>query len=86
MSGKFALILVVYWLINLLYSAELKHRFILGLFATSSGLVLRMLGGAIAIQADINHWLLIYTMCLALLLAFGKRRRELVLSGLRPAS
>ena len=76
-----ALILLVYWLVNLLYSVWLKHQVILDVFALASGFLLRVAGGAIAIQMEMSHWLLLCTTLLALFLGFSKRRHELVLLG-----
>jgi 4-hydroxybenzoate polyprenyltransferase len=77
------LALLAYWLINLLYSSGLKHQVLLDVFALASGFVLRVLGGAVAIEVDVSPWLLLCTLLLALFLGFGKRRHELVLLGER---
>lgn len=75
------LILFGYWLINVFYSGWLKHQVILDVFAIASGCVLRVIGGAVAIQVPMSDWLLICTTLLALFLGFSKRRHELVLLG-----
>ena len=81
LSKPFALILFGYWFINLLYSAWLKHQVILDVFAIAAGFVLRVVGGALAIQVEMSDWLLICASLLALFLGFSKRRHELVLLG-----
>lgn len=81
LSRTLGLILFGYWLINLLYSIWLKHQVILDVFAIAAGFVLRVLGGAVAIQVAVSDWLLICTTLLALFLGFSKRRHELVLLG-----
>jgi 4-hydroxybenzoate polyprenyltransferase len=81
LSKTMALIIFSYWLINFLYSVWLKHHVILDVFALASGFVLRVAGGAIAIQVEMSHWLLLCTTLLALFLGFSKRRHELMLLG-----
>lgn len=81
LSKTLVLVVFSYWLINLLYSAWLKHQVILDVFALAAGFVLRVMGGAVAIQVEMSHWLLLCTTLLALFLGFGKRRHELVLLG-----
>jgi|SRR5262245_13345982 len=76
-SIPLALVLLGYWLINLLYSTWLKHQVILDVFAIASGFVLRVAGGALVIQVEISHWLFLCTTLLALFLGFSKRRHEL---------
>jgi len=78
-SQALVLVLFGYWFVNLLYSVWLKHHVILDVFAIASGFVLRVVGGAIAIQVEMSHWLLLCTTLLALFLGFSKRRHELVL-------
>jgi 4-hydroxybenzoate polyprenyltransferase len=79
--AELAFILIVYWLINFLYSVWLKHEVILDVFALAAGFLLRVAGGAIAIQVQMSHWLLLCTMLLALFLGLSKRRYELVILG-----
>jgi len=76
-----ALVLLSYWLINLLYSTWLKDQVILDVFTLASGFVLRVVGGGIAISVEISYWLLLCTTLLALFLGFSKRRHELELLG-----
>jgi 4-hydroxybenzoate polyprenyltransferase len=81
LSFQAFLVLLAYWLINLLYSSGLKHQVLLDVFALASGFVLRVVGGAVVIEVAISPWLLLCTLLLALFLGFGKRRHELVLLG-----
>lgn len=74
-------IFVGYWLLNLLYLLWLKHQVILDVFSIAAGFVLRVVGGAVAVQVEISHWLLVCTTLLALFLGFCKRRHELLLLG-----
>ena len=50
LSPVFALILTVYLIINLLYSRWLKHVPILDVMIISSGFVLRVWAGALAVR------------------------------------
>jgi 4-hydroxybenzoate polyprenyltransferase len=81
LNNKLALVLFVYWLVNLLYSALLKNQVILDVFSIAVGFLLRVVGGAVAISVEISHWLVICSTLLALFLGFCKRRHELVLLG-----
>lgn len=81
LSKPLVFILSGYWLINFLYSVWLKHQVVLDVFALASGFVLRVVGGAMSLQVEISHWLLLCTSFLALFLALSKRRHELVLLG-----
>lgn len=75
----FAAVAVTYVALQTLYSGPLKHIVIIDVLTISIGFVLRAIAGAVAIQVEINHWLLILTILLALFLALSKRRHELVL-------
>ena len=75
----FAAVAMVYVALQTLYSGPLKHIVIIDVLTISIGFVLRAIAGAVAIDVEINHWLLILTILLALFLALSKRRHELVL-------
>jgi 4-hydroxybenzoate polyprenyltransferase len=73
----FALVLLVFIVINLLYSYFLKHVVILDVMTISAGFVLRVLAGAVIIGVPTSEWLIICTILLSLFLGFSKRRHEL---------
>ena len=75
----FAAVAFGYVALQTLYSGPLKHIVIIDVLTIAIGFVLRAVAGAVAIDVEINHWLLILTILLALFLALSKRRHELVL-------
>lgn len=78
LSGRFGLIITAYLLNNLLYTLYIKHIVILDVMSIALGFILRVAGGAVAIDVLISPWLLLCTFLLALFLGFSKRRNELL--------
>jgi 4-hydroxybenzoate polyprenyltransferase len=76
---QFLYTILVYIAIQFAYSFSLKHIVILDLFIIATGFMLRVFGGALAIQVVISHWIVITTLFLSLFLAASKRRAELVM-------
>jgi len=77
-SRDFFFIAALYLILLGAYSFSLKHVVILDVLTLASGFVLRAAGGAIAVQVEFSHWLLLLMMLGALFLALSKRRAELV--------
>jgi 4-hydroxybenzoate polyprenyltransferase len=77
----FGVILAVYAAINVGYSLGLKHVVIVDIFAIAIGFVLRVFGGAIAVDVEASRWLLTCTIFISLFLAACKRRGEITLVG-----
>lgn len=75
----FLLVLATYFTLNVLYSIKLKHIVILDIMIIAAGFVFRALAGGLVINVIFTPWFLICTMLLALFLAIGKRRHELIL-------
>lgn len=63
------------------YTLGLKHVVLIDVMAISALFVIRAAAGADAVEVRISPWLLLCTALLALFLALGKRRGELVLVG-----
>ncbi len=81
-SPRFAAILALYIGLHVLYSFWLKHIVLLDLLAITAGYVLRVAGGVMVIEVDrFSPWLYTCTALLALFLAIGKRRQELLMLG-----
>ncbi len=74
-------VVAAYIVLQLVYSAGLKHVILLDVLLISGGFVLRALGGAVAIDVRMSEWLLVCTGLLALFLALGKRRAEVIALG-----
>jgi 4-hydroxybenzoate polyprenyltransferase len=68
-----------YLLLQFVYSIFLKHVVILDVLTIAAGFTLRAVAGGAAIMVPVSHWLVLCTTLLALFLALGKRRHELVL-------
>lgn len=73
----FALVASSYVLLQLAYTHSLKHWVIVDVMAIAAGFVLRVLGGAVAIDVPVSNWLFLCTLLLAVFLGFAKRRHEL---------
>ena len=74
----FVATLAGYVAMNLVYSAWLKHQVLWDVFIIAAGFVLRAMAGAFAVPVKISPWFYLCTTFLALFLALGKRRAELV--------
>ena len=81
LGGWFPALLGGYLALTLLYSALLKELVFVDVLVVAAGFVLRVVGGAIAIDVPVSRWLLLCAYLLALYLALGKRRAELALLG-----
>ena len=81
LGGWLPAVLAAYVGLVLLYSAVLKRAVFLDVLVVAAGFVLRVVGGAVAIDVPVSSWILVVAYLLALYLALGKRRSELVLLG-----
>jgi decaprenyl-phosphate phosphoribosyltransferase len=75
---KFAAIIGFYFVMNLAYTFKLKHVPIIDIFIIATGFVLRVLAGGYITGIKISQWAVLLTFVLALVLAIGKRRGELI--------
>jgi 4-hydroxybenzoate polyprenyltransferase len=69
-------IVLAYGVGTTLYSYVLKHEVILDVMTIAGLFVLRVLAGAVAVDADASAYLLLCTGMVALFLGFTKRRQE----------
>lgn len=80
LAWQFALTILVYLAMMLLYSKWLKHITILDVLILAAGFVLRVHAGTTLIIVErFSPWLYVLMSLLALYLGFGKRRAELAL-------
>ena len=78
LSPGFALISVIYFIVNLAYSKWLKHIPIIDVLIIALDFVLRVAAGVSLIQVErFSPWLYVVMSLLALYIGFGKRRAEL---------
>ncbi|MBI2596315.1 decaprenyl-phosphate phosphoribosyltransferase [Candidatus Daviesbacteria bacterium] len=79
LSTPFFLAVLIYLILQLLYSSFLKAVILLDIMAIAAGFVLRIYAGVWAIDAHLNIWFLLAVISFALFIAIGKRRSELTL-------
>ena len=71
--------LVAFLALQAAYSFRLKRLVFIDVLSIAALFVVRAVAGAVAVDVVISPWLLVCTALLALFLALGKRRAELVL-------
>lgn len=72
----FAFSIIAYILIQIFYTLYLKNIIILDSLTIATLFVIRVFSGGFASDTSISSWLLLATIGISLLLAFGKRRSE----------
>jgi decaprenyl-phosphate phosphoribosyltransferase len=75
----FCLILVIYHILNLAYSFGLKNLPIIDVFIIAIGFILRVQAGAVLGNVPLSMWLNLMVFLLALFMALGKRRDDVIL-------
>lgn len=75
------LVITAYLALSISYTFFLKHQPVIDIFAIAIGFVLRVYGGATALDVPVSSWMFVTTLCLALYLAAIKRRQELRQNG-----
>jgi 4-hydroxybenzoate polyprenyltransferase len=79
LGGESVALLAVFAFLQVAYTVRLKNIVLFDVAAIASLFVVRAAAGAVAVGVPISPWLLVCTGLLALFLALGKRRGELVL-------
>lgn len=72
-------ILIMYLLMNILYSSWLKHIVLIDVMIIALGFVLRGIAGVIVINSGTTTWFILCIFMLSLFLAIAKRRAEMKL-------
>jgi 4-hydroxybenzoate polyprenyltransferase len=75
----FAVVLGLYLVSNVAYTAGLKRVVILDVLLVAVGFLLRVEAGGVVVGVEVSSWLLLCTLFLALFLVVSKRRHEVVL-------
>jgi 4-hydroxybenzoate polyprenyltransferase len=78
LGAPVAAVMLIYLLINVIYSSAIKHIAILDVLFISSGFVLRIIGGGVSVAVVPSYWLILCTLMISLFLGFTKRRAELL--------
>lgn len=79
LEPHFHVILVFYFILNLAYSLGLKNIPIIDVSIIAIGFVLRVQAGAVLGNVPLSMWLNLMVFLLALFMAFGKRRDDVIL-------
>jgi 4-hydroxybenzoate polyprenyltransferase len=78
-DAEVAGLVALYGVITAAYSLVLKHLVIIDVMTIASLFILRVVAGAVAVEAQASEFLLVCTAMLALFLGFTKRRQEAIL-------
>lgn len=76
---KFMFVLAIYFVINVGYSFGLKNVAILDIILLAAGFVLRVKAGSVITGIPLSEWIMIMVFLLALFMAIGKRRDDVIL-------
>ncbi|MGM9833713.1 MAG: decaprenyl-phosphate phosphoribosyltransferase [Candidatus Limisoma sp.] len=77
--SKVAIVIGVYFVMNIAYCLKLKQIAIVDVFIISIGFVLRIFVGGFAAGIYVSHWIVLMTFLLALFLALAKRRDDVAI-------
>lgn len=74
-----ALLIALYFVINMAYCFKLKQYAIIDVFILSLGFVIRLFAGGISCHVWLSPWIVLMTFLLSLFLAFAKRRDDILI-------
>lgn len=78
-TPAFLLLVITYFILQLLYSSFLKSIAVIDIMAIAAGYILRVYAGEFVSGFHISVWILLTAISMSLFLAVGKRRSELTL-------
>jgi len=81
MSVNFLYAVIVLFISNQLYSFIFKNEVFLDILFISVNFVIRAISGTFLINSDISPWLVLCTFFLAIFLAVGKRKADIMFAG-----
>jgi len=73
------IILLSYFVLNIFYSLKLKHVPIIDISIVAIGFVIRIFIGGVVTDTPLSRWIVVMTFLLAIFLALGKRRDDVVI-------
>lgn len=76
-KNSFVILLIIYYIIQVLYCFYLKKVAIIELFCVASGFILRAISGAVAANISISPWFILSVGMLSLFLVVEKRKAEI---------
>ncbi len=79
-------LVALYGVVTVAYSVILKRLVIIDVMTIASLFILRVVAGAVAVDAHASQYLLVCTGMLALFLGFTKRRQEAILETRQPSA
>lgn len=75
-SVHFSWLVALYVALQVVYSLKLRNIIIIDALTVAAGFILRVIAGSVAVLTSISSWLILATIGISMLLAFGKRRSE----------
>src|SRR5690606_29824461 len=72
----FQVLVIAYFLLQMLYAKKTKHVAILDVVSIASGFLIRIYAGAVVVDLHMSVWFLLTVVSASLFLAVGKRQSE----------
>ncbi|MFZ5985803.1 MAG: UbiA prenyltransferase family protein [Bacillota bacterium] len=72
-------LVVLYFILNILYSVKLKHIAIVDICIIAVGFCIRVFVGGVIADVELSEWIILMTFLLAVFLALAKRRDDVLI-------